>query len=313
MEEYYYPLSRYFRQTFGRPVRKVSVDAGFSCPNRDGTIAAGGCIFCDNRAFSPARRLGIGSITQQIDEGIARVSRRFAEAAFIAYFQPSTNTYAPVDRLEAIYRQAIGHPKISGLAIGTRPDCVGDEVLDLLARLSRETWLSLELGLQSSCDQTLAFLNRGHDFASFLDAVKRASQRNLRLGVHVILGLPGEGRRQCRRTAEILADLPIHSIKLHNLYVVRDTPLAELWAAGQIPLPSLEEYADLAVDFLERTPGDVVIERLAGDAPRDFLLAPAWSADKNAPRQAIERQFARRGTRQGALAHPKRENPPMGG
>ncbi|MBQ1454686.1 MAG: TIGR01212 family radical SAM protein [Thermoguttaceae bacterium] len=305
MEDYYYPLSRYFRRTFGRPVRKVTVDAGFSCPNRDGTVGTRGCIFCDNRSFSPARRMGIGSITRQIDEGIARVSRRFADAAFIAYFQPSTNTYAPVDHLEALYRQAISHPQISGLAIGTRPDCVGDDVLDLLARLSRETWLLLELGLQSSCDQTLAFLNRGHNFASFLDAVKRASQRNLRLGVHVILALPGEGRGQCRRTAEILAALPIHSIKLHNLYVVRDTPLAELWAAGQIPLPSLEEYAGLAVDFLERIPEDVVIERLAGDAPRDFLLAPAWSAEKNAARLAIERQFAQRGTRQGAFVPPR--------
>lgn len=306
MEEYFYPLSRYFRETFGCPVRKVTVDAGFSCPNRDGTTGTQGCIFCDNRAFSPARRMGMRSITEQIDEGISRLSRRYSQAAYIAYFQPSTNTYAPVDHLETLYRQALEHPKISGLAIGTRPDCVGDDVLDLLDRLSRKTWLSLELGLQSSFDRTLEFLHRGHNFTSFLDAVKRASKRSLRLGVHIILGLPGEGQRECRRTAEILAGLPIHSLKLHNLYVVRNTPLAELWAEGKITLPTLEEYANLVVDFLERVPSNVVIERLAGDAPSDYLLAPSWSAEKNASRETIEQVFAERRTRQGALVPTKK-------
>lgn len=299
--EYYYPLSRYFRDTFGSPVRKVSVDAGFSCPNRDGLCGTQGCIFCDNAAFSPARRLSNGTITEQLDVGIARIAARYGSGRYIAYFQPATNTYAATERLAALYEQALRHEKIVGLAIGTRPDCLPEPTLDLLADLSQKTWLSLEIGLQTSHDRTLEFLRRGHDFACFADAVHRAKARNLRLGTHVILGLPGETRDQVRVTAERVAALGLHSVKLHNLYVVKNTPLARLWEAGQVTLPTLEEYAELAVDFLERLGEETVVERLAGDAPRDFLLAPAWSANKNPAAAAILAEFARRNSRQGAL------------
>lgn len=307
--EYYYPLSRYFRETFGSPVRKVSVDARFSCPNRDGVCGTLGCIFCDNAAFSPARRNAEDSIAEQLDAGIARLAARYGEACYIAYFQPATNTYAPTERLAALYQEALRHEKIVGLAIGTRPDCLPEPTLDLLADFSQKTWLSLEIGLQTSHDQTLEFLRRGHDFACFADAVRRAKARNLRLGTHVILGLPGETRADVRATAERIAALGLHSVKLHNLYVVKNTTLSGLWETGQITLPTLEEYAALAVDFLERLSSETVIERLAGDAPRDFLLAPAWSTKKNAAADAIRSEFERRNSRQGALFRPK--TPPV--
>lgn len=302
--EYYYPLSRYFRETFGAPVRKVSVDAGFSCPNRDGTVGSAGCIFCDNAAFSPARRRGLPGVTEQLDDGIRRLADRYGESKYIAYFQTATNTYASVERLKALYEEALRHAGIVGLAVGTRPDCLSDETLDLLAEIDRKTWLSLEIGLQSGHDKTLAFLRRGHDCAAFFDAVRRAKARRLRLGAHLILGLPDESRAEIRQTAERIAPLGLESVKLHNLYVVKETPLAELWSAGKVALPTLEEYADIAVDVLERLAPETVIERLAGDAPRSFLLAPEWSARKNAAQNAIISAFQRRNTFQGRLFSP---------
>lgn len=297
---YYYPLSLYFQETFGSPVRKVSVDAGFSCPNVDGTIGRGGCIFCDNRSFSPSRRLNLPRISDQIREGITRMSARYKTSKYIAYFQPSTNTYAPADRLESLYREALAEPGIVGLAIGTRPDTLSDEVLDLIAELGRETWISLELGVQTACDASLDFLNRGHHFAAVTDAAARARARGIRLGAHFILGIPGEPRDETLRTARLAASLGFHSIKLHNLYVVADTPLAELYAAGKITLIDRDEYIHSVVDFLEFFPPDVVVERLAGDAPREFLVAPLWSGEKGRVKESVEMEFRRRGTFQGA-------------
>ncbi len=297
---YYYPLSLYFREMFGSSVRKISVDAGFSCPNVDGTIGHGGCIFCDNRSFSPSRRMNIPTISMQIREGIARMRARFKTSAYIAYFQPSTNTYAPVEQLERLYREALAEQGVVGLAIGTRPDALGDEVLDLIADLAKETWICLEIGVQTACDASLDFLNRGHTFAAFTDAVARAQKRGIRLGAHFILGIPGETRNDIIRTALLTAPLGLHSIKLHNLYVVARTQLAELYAAKQISLIGRDEYIRSAVDFLELFPPNVVVERLAGDAPREFLIAPLWSCEKGKVKQSVEEEFRRRGSYQGA-------------
>ncbi len=297
----YYPLGFYFRRHFGETVRKVSVDAGFSCPNRDGTVGWGGCVFCDNRSFSPARRLGLADIADQIAEGISRLSQRYPTRKFIAYFQPSTNTYAPIERLESLYRKALAQPGIVGLAIGTRPDTLPDDVLDLLADLSRETWLTLEIGLQSTKDSTLRFLNRGHDYATFKDAVERARARGIRLGTHLILGLPDESEEDNIRTARQIAGMGFHSVKLHNLYVVKETRLAELYARGEISLPSLADYAKRVVDFLERLSPETVVDRLAGDAPKEFLVDREWSGEKNSARTAILDEFRRRKTWQGRL------------
>jgi len=241
----------------------------------------------------------IGSIAAQIDEGIRRLSRRRKTDRFLAYFQPATNTYGPIDRLRNQYQEALKHPQIAGLIIGTRPDCVDEPILDLLAELAERTWLVVEYGVQTVHDRTLDWLRRGHHFDAFLDAYDRSRRRNLNVGVHVILGLPGESRDDMRTTARTLARLDLHSIKPHNLYAVRNTALADEVAAGRVRLPELHEYVSYLVDFLEETPGRCVVERLCGDAPPAYLVSPAWCLDKAAVRRAVEAEFRRRGTRQG--------------
>ncbi len=224
--------------------------------------------------------------------------RRRAER-FLAYFQPGTNTFGPVEELERLYRQAISHPDVIGLIVGTRPDCVGNDVLDLLQRLAAETWVSLELGLQSIHERSLRWMNRGHGYGAFVDAVRRSRGRGFEIGAHVILGIPSESAKDMNATAEELARLGIDSVKLHNLHAVRGTPLADMVEAGEVDLLGLEEYVDRAVDFLERLPPSCVIDRLSGDAPRDCLVAPKWCLDKGLVRRRIEAEFHRRGTRQG--------------
>ena len=299
-----YSQSAYFRREFGAPVRKISVDAHFSCPNIDGTVGRGGCVFCDARSFSPSRQFGLDEIDAQISDGILKLQRRFNADKFVAYFQPSTNTHAPVETLERVYRAALRRPEVVGLAIGTRPDAVGEPVLELLEELSRETWLALELGLQSSKDASLRAMNRGHDYACFVDAVERAQRRKLRLGVHLILGLPDETRDDMRLTARRVAALGFHSVKLHNLYVVRGTPLARAWRDGSVAIQSLDEYAQCAADFLEVLSPETVVERLAGEASAEFLLAPDWTGVKHAGRNAIENELRRRGSWQGKFFDP---------
>jgi radical SAM protein (TIGR01212 family) len=301
----YFSRNFFYRNRFGFRVWKVSLDAGLGCPNRDGTLATGGCVFCDPDSFSPSRRGQQKSVTEQLAEGTQRVRARRRVDRFVAYFQPATNTYAPVERLEDVYQQAISYPNVVGLAIGTRPDCAGDAVLDLLAELSQRTWLSVEYGLQTIHNRTLDWMNRGHHYDAFLDAHRRSRQRGLNVGVHVILGLPGESPDDMLATAGELARLRIDSVKLHNLYAVRNTPLAELVAAGTVQLPSLDEYVRYAVDFLERLPPSCVIDRLSGDAPSEYLVGPQWCGDKSAVRTAIQDEFRRRGSRQGQKYCPQ--------
>lgn len=301
----YHPLGWSMRREFGFPVWKVSVDAGFSCPNVDGTVGHGGCIFCNTHSFAPSRRLGAEagrlSIREQIDHGITQLRRRYKATKFVAYFQPSTNTYAPPERLEKCYRESMEHPDIVGLTIGTRPDALPDDVLRLLRDLSRQTRLQLEIGLQSIHRKSLDFLQRGHDAACFFDAFERARRHELRLGVHLILGLPGEDRDDLRATARAMARLRPESVKLHNLYVVRGTRLADLWTQKRLRLPTLEEYADAVVDFLELQPPETVIERISGEADSRFLVAPDWAGIKHAARNAIDGEFRRRETWQGRI------------
>ena len=239
------------------------------------------------------------SITGQIDEAIRHLKRRHRASRFVAYFQPGTNTYGPIDRLRRAYLEALSHPEVVGLAIGTRPDCVGDDVLDLLAELAGRTWLVIEYGLQTVHDRTLDWLRRGHHYDAFADAYQRSRHRGLNVAVHVILGLPGESPRDMLATARTLAALDLHSVKPHNLYAVRNTALADQVAAGQVRLPEFHEYVSYLVDFLEELPANFVIERLCGDAPPEYLVGPQWCLDKAAVRRAVEAEFRRRGTRQG--------------
>ena len=295
----YYPLSLALRQRFGCRVWKVSVDAGFGCPNVDGTVGTGGCVFCNVESFSPSRQSPELSITGQITEGGRRLRGRYRVERFLAYFQPATNTHAPVDRLREVYSEALAHPDVVGLVIGTRPDCVPERVLDLLAELSQQTWVSVEYGLQTIHDRSLDRLNRGHHYDAFLDAAARTRSRGLHFGAHVILGLPWESESDMLATARELARLGVESVKLHNLYVVRETPLARAMAAGEVRLLTREEYVGHVVDFLEELPAECVIDRLSGDAPRQYLVAPAWCLDKSAVRAAIEGELQRRDTWQG--------------
>lgn len=297
----YYPYRLYLQQRFGRRVQKVSVDAGLTCPNVDGTVAVGGCVFCDNRSFSPSRRLPRQSIHSQIEEGIRRMAGRYGCAHFLAYFQPATNTYAPLERLQGMYEQALSHPQVVGLAIGTRPDCVPDEVLALIEQLAQRTYVSLEYGMQSMHDRSLDWMNRGHHHRTFVDAMSRSRGRGFAIGAHVILGLPDESRKDMQATATELARLQVDAVKLHNLYAVRNTPLAEQVARGEVRLLERDEYVELVVDFLERLPSRVVIERIGGDAPPRFLVGPPWCLDKSSLYRAVQAELERRDTWQGKL------------
>ncbi|MBB74830.1 MAG: TIGR01212 family radical SAM protein [Planctomycetaceae bacterium] len=295
----YFSLGKALRARFGRRVQKVSIDAGFTCPNVDGSVAIGGCSFCDNRSFSPSRRLPRQSITEQIDEGIKRLKRRYQCDDFLAYFQPATNTYAPVDRLRAVYQEALAHPKVVGLVIGTRPDCVGDEVLALLEEIATSTPLYVEYGMQTMHDRSLDWMNRGHHHDAMVDAVSRSRGLGFEIGAHVILGLPGETHSEMLDTAREIGRLDLDSIKIHNLYVVHNTRLAEEYARGETRLMERDEYVRTLVDFIEILPPSIVIERITGEAPNDFFIGPTWALDKSAVRNAVDREFERRDSWQG--------------
>jgi hypothetical protein len=296
----YYALSYFLRQRFGPSrVQKVSLDGGFTCPNVDGTVATGGCTFCDNRSFSPSRRVRRQQILEQLDDGIRRLKHRYEVDRFIAYFQPATNTYAPVERLRSLYEAALSHPKVVGLAIGTRPDCVPDDVLDLLAELAQRTYLSVEYGVQTIHDRSLDAMNRGHHHDATIDAVARSRGRGFEICGHIILGLPGESHADMLATAREIARLGFDAVKIHNLYAVKRTPLAEQVARGQVQLISRSDYVRTLVDVLEVLPPTMVVERVSGDAPPDYLVGPAWCLDKPGVLRAVNAELLRRDTWQG--------------
>lgn len=296
----YYSYNRFLRHRFGQRVQKVSVDAHFTCPNVDGTVAVGGCTFCDNRSFSPSRRLPRHNIREQIDAGISQLRRRYQGVEkFLAYFQPATNTYAPVPRLREVYEAALGHPAVVGMAIGTRPDCVPNDVLDLLSEIAGRTYLSVEYGLQTIHNASLDWMNRGHHHDAFLDAMARSRGRGFEICAHVMLGLPGETAEMMLETAREVARLELDAVKIHNLYAVKNTPLADQVAAGQVQLMDRDAYLATVVDFLELLPPTTLVERISGDAPPDYFIGPAWCLDKAAVRLALDAELARRDTWQG--------------
>lgn len=298
-ERRYQPYSRALRERFGTRVFRVTVDAGFTCPNVDGTVAKGGCVYCDNRSFSPNRRLPRKSIAAQVEHGVAILSKRYHADRFLAYFQAATNTYAPLDKLRRLYDEAIAHPQIVGLIVGTRPDCVPDDVLDLLDEYAHDRFVSLELGLQTMHDRSLDWMNRGHHLDAFLDAVARCRGRSFELCTHVILGLPGESHADMMATADLVGSLPIQAIKIHNLHVVRDTPMEAMFRSGEVVMPSFEEYVALVCDFLERLPPAMVIQRLNGDSPPSYMVAPLWCLEKARLLEAVAAELARRDSWQG--------------
>jgi radical SAM protein (TIGR01212 family) len=301
----YYSCGFFLRQKFGRRVQKVSVDAGFTCPNVDGSVANGGCTFCDNRSFSPSRRLPRAGIRGQIDQSIERMRLRYRKCSdFLAYFQPATNTYAPVERLREVYDEALSHPQVVGLVIGTRPDCVPDDVLELLSELAERTYLSVEYGMQTIHDRSLDWMNRGHHHDAMIDAVERSRGREFEIGAHVILGLPGETHDDMMATAREVGRLGIDAVKIHNLYCVKNTPLADQVERSEVQLMERAEYVRTVVDFIELLPPTLIVDRISGDAPPDYFVGPSWCLDKPAVKTAILTEFARRGTRQGERWEP---------
>jgi radical SAM protein (TIGR01212 family) len=303
-EPRYFAFSRFLQQRFGRRVYRVTIDAGFTCPNVDGSVAVGGCVYCDNRSFSPNRRLPRTAIRDQVRRGIDILKKRYEAERFIAYFQAATNTYAPVDKLRRLYDEALDHPQVVGLAIGTRPDSVPEPVLELIESYARRMYVCLELGLQTIHDRSLDWMNRGHHFDAFVDAVQRCCGRGLDLCAHVILGLPGETPADMLATADALAALPVNAVKIHNLHVVRDTPLEAMYRAGEVRLFERDEYVAVVCDFLERLPPGMVMHRLSGDAPPDYLVAPIWCLDKPGLLRAIRAELERRDSRQGKYFSP---------
>jgi len=269
------------RRRFGVRVSKVNVDAGFTCPNRDGSRGVGGCIYCDNSSFSPPTTQPALSIEEQFHHGAAWHRRRLGSERFIVYFQKHTNTYAPAERLESLYRRALALPDVVGISIGTRPDAVTPEVVSLLSDLSRNHFVTVELGLQSIDDAILSAINRGHTVEEYLTAVDRLAGRGIELCTHLIIGFNGEPETIGRESARFVSRLPIQSVKLHQLHVVRGTQLESLYRQGLFSPLTLQEYLDRAVDFLAHLRPDIAIQRLYGSAPLSIRVAPQWGLKNN--------------------------------
>jgi len=265
---------------YGERVHKIAIDADFTCPNRDGSKGRGGCTFCNNVSFSPNGRQPAG-IIEQIAAGRRVIRKRTGARKYLAYFQAYTNTYADINRLRGLYDQALSEPDVIGLAVGTRPDCVSRPVLDLLAEYQQqENEIWLELGLQSSFDESLRRVNRGHGFSEYKAAVLTARKRGLQVCTHLIIGLPGETREHCRITLQRVLDLGVDGLKLHPLHVVKGTQLANEWRRGEYQPLLLDEYIDIAADLVRQTPPEVIFHRLTGTASKTILLAPDWCSHK---------------------------------
>jgi len=292
----------FLRRHFGCRVSKVNVDGGFTCPNSDGSRGTGGCIYCDNNSFSPKETLAIVPIKEQMAAGMAYHKERLQSEKFLIYFQKFTNTYAPVERLSELYRLALDHPDVVGISIGTRPDSISDEAIDLLSELARERYVCVELGLQSMDDVILGQINRGHTLAEYLQAVERLSGRGIDICTHLIYGFPGETRAGFLKSARLISGLPVSSLKLHQLHVVEGTRLAQLYREGAYTPLALAEYLETICQFLEELPARVSIQRLYGSAPLAIRLAPNWNLKNNQMWYAVVNELKRRGSWQGCRA-----------
>ncbi|KGK91985.1 hypothetical protein DP73_00715 [Desulfosporosinus sp. HMP52] len=298
----YHTFNEHLRNRFQEKIFKVSLDAGFTCPNRDGTLGRNGCVYCSERGsgdFAGDQRL---TLHEQFIEVRERMRKKWPNAKYIAYFQAYTNTYASLERLREVYEEALAEENVLGLSISTRPDCLPEDVLDYLAELNQRTYLWVELGLQSSHDRTMKWIRRGHNYAQFLQGVKELGQRGIPVCAHIILGLPGESRTEMLETARAVASLPIQGIKIHLLHVLKGTPLADIYQKEPFELMTKEDYVALVVDILEILPSEMVIHRLTGDGPPDDLIGPLWSRKKWEVLNAIDAELLRRDTWQGKKA-----------
>ena len=273
MKKRYNDYGTWIREQFPFRVQKISVDAGFSCPNRDGKVGRGGCVFCDNRTFNPAYCEREKSITEQIIAGKEFFKRKYPDMKYLAYFQAYSNTYADVETLKRRYEEALSVEDVVGIVIGTRPDCVPDDTLDYLDKLNRQTFMIVEYGIESANDETLRIINRGHSFECSADAVRRTADRGIITGGHVIIGLPGEGPEECLRQADIISSLPLNILKLHQMQVVKGTRLAEM---NPYIYNKVEDYIRLVAEYISRLRPDLILERFVSQSPKGMVIAPSW-------------------------------------
>lgn len=301
----YNSYADWFGSLFGKRVQKLSINAGFTCPNRDGTLGYGGCTYCNNEAFIPAYCTPDRSVDEQIQQGIEFHRRRYRRAdSYLAYFQAYTNTYADSERLMSLYDQALNHPAVAGIVIGTRPDCVSGELLDLLAVMARDYFVMVEYGIESVSDETLKRINRGHDFATAVKAVEETAARGINTGVHLIFGLPGESRAQITESARLISAMPLSSLKIRQLQLVKGTQMAKEYRdnPADFDLYTLEEYLDLVITFCERLNPSIMIDRISGEAPPRLLDDPReWHIRSNEIFRLFEKRLEEQGTWQGRL------------
>ena len=295
----------YFKRTFGSRMQKVTINAGFSCPNRDGKLSTGGCTFCRNDAFTPSYCQSEKSITLQIDEGIEFHRRRYRTAQrYLAYFQSFSNTYAPLERLRECYDEALAHPDIAGIVVGTRPDCIDEEKLDYFAELAKRKYVIIEYGVESCYDSTLKRINRGHDFATAERAIKLTAERGIHCGAHFILGLPGESDEMLIEQVEKINSLPLTTIKFHQLQLFKDTPMAREYDLHpeEFRFWTVEEYIELFVEIVRRLRPDIVIERFAGEAPPRYHHLEGWGLVRNETLlMMLDKELERKNVHQGDI------------
>ncbi len=295
----------HFRKEFGERIQKLSINVGFTCPNRDGSVGIGGCTYCNNNAFNPSYCKPAKSVTQQIEEGIEFHAKRYRRAEkYLAYFQAYSNTYDSLAKLKKIYDEALQHPSIIGLVIGTRPDCVDEEKLNYFAELSKSYYIIIEYGIESCYDKTLLAINRGHDYYTCVKAIENTASKGIRTGAHLIFGLPGESIEDMLAEAEILSKLPLNNIKFHQLQIIKDTAMSQQYKdhPEDFTFFSLDNYIDFIVDFLERLNPSFVVERFAGEVPPRFLEGPGWGLIRNDQiLNKVEKKLEERDTWQGKL------------
>lgn len=299
----YHDYAAFLRQYFGGKVQKISVDAGFTCPNRDGTTGRGGCTFCNNQTFSPEYCREKRHISEQLAEGIRFFSHKYPTMRYLAYFQAYTNTYGSLDVLKARYEEALAVPGVVGIIIGTRPDCMPPELLQYLGELAQKTFVTVEYGVESTLDHTLQRINRGHDFATAARTIRLTAQAGIITGAHLILGLPGETRQEMLSHADRLSQLPLHTLKLHQLQIISGTAMGREYGQhpGHFHIPTLDEYIDLVIDFAERLRPDIAIERFASQSPASLLIAPRWGIKNHELTARVVKRMRRRNTCQGRL------------
>ena len=300
-EKRYRDFSDFLSAHFDGKVQKISLHAGFTCPNRDGSRGVGGCTYCNNQTFSPEYCHTGKSITCQLDEGVAFFARKYPDMRYLAYFQAYTNTYGEFSELKRKYEEALAHPGVVGIIIGTRPDCMPDVLLSYLSDLSRRTFVLVEYGVESASDETLRRINRGHDFATSVDAIRRTAAAGVAVGAHMILGLPGESREMILTHADRLSQLPLDTIKLHQLQLIRGTRMAREYelAPGDFHLYDVDEYIDLAIDFAERLSPSIAIERFVSQSPAELLIAPNWGLKNHEFTARLLRRMRERDSWQG--------------